>query len=139
MKNKILVILYILTNTILSNAQNPVLWGYADQGGQHSYGIILNYNITTGTETDKYDFAGSPGDGQFPLCALIKANNGLLYGLTQGGGAYNEGTIFSYNISTGAETDLHDFGSSTDGQGPPDALIQASDGLLYGMTQNGGT
>ncbi len=43
------------------------------------------------------------------------------------------------NISTGKETVLHTFGSGTDGINPLGSLIQASNGLLYGMTYWGGT
>jgi len=48
------------------------------------------------------------------------------------------GTIFSYNIYSGAYQVLHNFGSGTDGNAPENALIQASNGLLYGTTGSGG-
>jgi hypothetical protein len=53
---------------------------------------------------------------------------------------YGAGTIISYDISTGEITDLHDFGNGNDadGRSPLGSLMQASNGLLYGITWLGG-
>jgi uncharacterized repeat protein (TIGR03803 family) len=139
MKNYFPFFLFLFAiTTLLCHAQNPTLWGMTYQGGQQNYGMIFNYNATTDIETDIHDF-GSDTDGKYCTVSLIRANNGLLYGLTPLGGANNAGIIFSYNISTGNYTDLHDFGSGTDGVAPRGLLIQVSDSLLYGITQDGGT
>jgi uncharacterized repeat protein (TIGR03803 family) len=54
-------------------------------------------------------------------------------------GTYGFGTIFQLNQS-GTLTTLHNFsGVGTDGAEPVGALVQASDGNLYGTTVNGGT
>ena len=48
--------------------------------------------------------------------------------------------MFSYNITSGAFNDLHDFRSVTqDGIQPEGTLLQATDGNLYGMTTTGGS
>jgi uncharacterized repeat protein (TIGR03803 family) len=117
---------------------DSVLYGMSYDGGLNSIGTIFSYNINTGMEQDIHDF-GYANDGYRPTGSLIQAGNGLLYGMTQGGGAANDsGIIFSYNITTGIETVLHNFGGGGDGTAPYGSLFQAKDGLLYGMTADGG-
>ena len=121
----------------LIQANNNLIYGMTGEGGTDGYGTIFNYNISTDTETYIYDFA-SGADGIAPQGSLIQANNGLLYGMTTAGGTYGAGTIFNYNISIGKDSVLHDFGSGIDGENPNGSLFQASNGLLYGMTSEGG-
>jgi len=123
----------------LCRAQNPILWGKPSYGGANHKGTIFSYNTSTGKDTDLHNF-GSSADGQVPYGSLIRASNGLLYGMTVLGGVNPGGTIFSYNISTGAEIVLHDFYSfPDDGFNPYGSLLQAKDNLLYGMTSLGGS
>ena len=49
------------------------------------------------------------GTGYQPTGALIKASNGLLYGMTSGGGASGNGVLFKYNTITNTQTKLFDF------------------------------
>ncbi len=76
--------------------------------------------------------------------ALVQATNGSLYGATRFGGHYCEGpfdngcgTLFKITLS-GKVTSLHDFcetvGHCLDGAQPYSAMIQATNGNLYGMT-----
>ncbi len=121
----------------LIQANNGLLYGMTEEGGAYGYGIIFTYNISTGKETDIYDFRGGTTDGEYPFGSLIRANNGLLYGMTEEGGAVDFGIIFSYNILTGIENDIHDF-KGTEGAYPNGSFIQSGNGLLYGMTPEGG-
>jgi uncharacterized repeat protein (TIGR03803 family) len=121
----------------LMQADNGLLYGTTESGGSSNSGILFSYNILTGGETDIHDF-GKGTDGAFPRGSLIQANNGLLYGITFEGGAVKKGIIFSYDISDSVEINIHDFGTGTDGSFPVSSLIQASNGLLYGMTNAGG-
>lgn len=120
-------------------ASNGLIYGMTSGGGNNHFsgGVIFSYNISDDSETVVHDF-GHFNDGEFPFSSLIQTSNGLLYGVTYEGGTDSAGTIFSFNISSGAETDLHDFGTGTDGRSPIGALIQATNGLLYGMTTEGG-
>ena len=61
----------------------------------------------------------------------------MLYGMTQVGGTNNKGVIFQYNPTTGILTKKIDFIVSN-GSYPMGSLAQASDSMLYGMTQSGG-
>ena len=90
-----------------------------------------------GQYTKLLDFAGvANGDSAFG--SLMQASNGMLYGMTYGGGANNLGVLFQYNPSTSAYTKKLDFAGTTNGSNPAGSLMQASDGMLYGMTWTGG-
>ncbi|MHB8261931.1 MAG: choice-of-anchor tandem repeat GloVer-containing protein [Bacteroidia bacterium] len=73
-----------------------------------------------------------------PQGYLVQASDGMLYGMTYYGGANNDGVLFQYNPSTSTYTDKFDFGGANDGYYPQGDLMQASDGMLYGMTSAGG-
>jgi uncharacterized repeat protein (TIGR03803 family) len=122
----------------LIQANNGLLYGMTYSGGTNDSGTIFSYNILTGKDSVLHNFGSGTADGQYPYGSLIQASDTLLFGMTYSGGANGEGIIFSYNISTGVETDVHDFGSGNDGYNPKGSLMQASDGLLYGMTYAGG-
>ncbi len=61
-----------------------------------------------------------------------------LWGMTFGGGANNMGVLFHYDASTNIYTTKIDFDGLTTGSYPMGSLMQASDGMLYGMTNSGG-
>jgi len=93
-----------------------------------------------GSESVAYSFGASSTDAAKPYGTLIQASDGNLYGLTQSGGTYGEGTIFQFNPTTKTETVLYSFGaSSSDGAQPKSSLLQASNGNFYGTTTSGGT
>src|SRR5208337_2198340 len=78
---------------------------------------------------------GSP-DGAYPVAGLVRDGAGNLYGTTDNGGTYGNGTVFKVDTS-GQETVLYSFNGGTDGAGPV-GLIQDSHGNLYGTTEEGG-
>ena len=127
----------LLITTLFCKAQ-PILWGMTYDGGRDSMGTLFNYDVSVHTYNLVHNFNGST-DGGMPQGALIKANNGLLYGMAQVGGAYGYGTLFSYSIPSHQLTTLHDFGNGTDGAYPYGTLLQASNGIIYGLTGSGGT
>ncbi|MGA2177039.1 MAG: choice-of-anchor tandem repeat GloVer-containing protein [Verrucomicrobiota bacterium] len=81
-----------------------------------------------------YWFTGG-NDGGFPNGLTLGAN-GVLYGTTQGGGAYHDGTVFSVTTN-GAFTTLVSF-NLTNGSSPGAALAPGADGNFYGVTASGG-
>jgi uncharacterized repeat protein (TIGR03803 family) len=101
------------------------------------------FKITpSGTLATLYSFCsqGECTDGMYPLAALIQGTDGYLYGTTSGGGANGEGTIFKITPS-GKLTALYSLCSQSgcsDGASPQAALIQATNGDLYGTTMSGG-
>ncbi len=112
------------------------LYGTTELGGSHGYGTVFSVNPTTGAEAVVYSFAGDP-DGYIPVGSVMDVK-GTLYGTTENGGSYNDGTVFALDLSSGAETVLHSFGSGSDGDYPNASLIHVG-GVLYSTTKAGGT
>jgi uncharacterized repeat protein (TIGR03803 family) len=82
-------------------------------------------------------------DGAYPDAGVIQARDGNFYGTTSEGGKYGYsrlrrgyGTIFKITPG-GTLTSLHSF-DLTDGADPQAALVQGTDGYLYGTTLQGG-
>jgi len=103
------------------------------------------FKITpAGTLTTLYSFCSQAGcpDGDSPQARLVQGTDGSFYGSTVYGGsnATNGGTVFKIT-PFGQLTTLYSFCSQTDcadGSQPLEALIQASDGNFYGVTDGGG-
>ena len=79
-------------------------------------------------------------DGSAPLSNLIRDTEGNLFGTTLGGGAANQGVLFSVDTSD-IETVLYNFCSlknCTDGAGPTGSPIRDAAGNFYGTTEYGG-
>jgi uncharacterized repeat protein (TIGR03803 family) len=104
-------------------------------GGQYGNGTV-NKVGPDGTETLLHSFAGG-NDGAYPEAALIQSTDGNLYGTTSGGGASGNGTVFRITPA-GDLTNLYSFAGGVDASSPVTALVQASDGNLYGTTSGGG-
>jgi uncharacterized repeat protein (TIGR03803 family) len=111
------------------------LYGATTAGGVNGTGVVFRIN-TSGVETVLYAF-GTGSDAQQPYGSLLQGSDGNFYGTSLAGGANGQGTVFRITPS-GTETVLHSFGSGTDGIAPRGALIQGTDGNLYGVTSQGG-
>jgi uncharacterized repeat protein (TIGR03803 family) len=124
------------------------LYGFTIEGGANTksgspnYGTI--FKITTaGVFTSLYSFCAltNCADGYSPS-GILQATDGNFYGATAEGGAsdYGDGTLFKFT-SAGVLTTLHDFcpnGEHCDDGEYPEALVQATDGNFYGVTNEGG-
>jgi uncharacterized repeat protein (TIGR03803 family) len=114
---------------------NGVLYGTTETGGTASTGTVFRISRDgTGFSVLK-SFQGN--DGASPFAGLFLSTNGTLFGTTRGGGTSRFGTIFSVNADGTGFSVLHNFLGGQDGMNPQNALIQASDGALYGVTPNG--
>jgi uncharacterized repeat protein (TIGR03803 family) len=109
---------------------------YAAEG----YGTIFKMTPDGGVTT-LHTFSGT--DGSWPVASLMEASNGHFYGTTSQGGPASSicvstgcGTVFEITPE-GMLTTLHSF-SGPDGLSPSGALVQGSDGNLYGTTSGGG-
>jgi len=122
-------------NGNLLMAGNSIFYGLTYSGGVYNNGVIFSFDTTTATYTKLFDFNDTLGS--LPNGSLIQAANGKLYGLTQTGGKYGAGIVFSFNITTDSVSDIHDF-DGRDGGFPNGNLLQAYDGKLYGLTTEGG-
>jgi uncharacterized repeat protein (TIGR03803 family) len=126
----------------LVQATNGYLYGTTTIGGAYGNGTV--FKITpSGTLTTLYNFCAQSGcpDGGDSLTGLVQATNGDLYGTTYLDGANGGGTVFKITPA-GTLTTLHSFcaqANCADGFYPDSALVQATDGNLYGTTSSGGT
>jgi len=132
----------------LVQAANGDLYGttfgnpYDGGGANGPFGTV--FKITpNGILTTLYSFCSQANctDGGSPTAGLVQATNGDLYGTTAGGGnLVGAGTVFRITPS-GALTTLYTFCAQyrcPDGEGPAGALVQATNGDLYGTTFGGG-
>jgi uncharacterized repeat protein (TIGR03803 family) len=102
-----------------------------------SAGAVLTvFAVSTGgtTMAALHAFTGG-ADGGVPN-GLVLGTNGLLYGTTQNGGLYGDGTIFC--LSNGMLTTLVSF-NGTNGANPWASLTQGTNGSFYGTTRLGGS
>ena len=106
-------------------------------GGTNSAGVIFCYNPIDSTYTPLHYFDNTMLGNGPEENELIQASDGKLYGTTTNGGAYNNGVIFSFDVSTGVYSDIYDF-DSLQGYDPAAGVIQATNGLLYGTNTRGG-
>ena len=101
--------------------------------------LLVGYPNLTGAQTVQivHDFFLS---GIFPYASVIEGSDGALYGTTTIGGGSQEGTIFKVNKDGTNFTQLKGFSCSLDLDGcrPFGALIEGTDGYLYGTTSEGG-
>jgi uncharacterized repeat protein (TIGR03803 family) len=79
-------------------------------------------------------------NGSAAYAPLVQATNGKLYGTTNQGGSYGEGTVFAITPG-GTLTSLYSFCAQAgcpDGDDLVAGLIEDSNGILYGTTEHGG-
>jgi uncharacterized repeat protein (TIGR03803 family) len=123
----------------LVEATDGNFYGTTSERGGGGYGTL--FRITPGgTLTTLHNFCSQFGcpDGATLASPLIQASDGNLYGTTVYGGStsYGDGTVFKITLD-GALTTLYSFGL-LDGAFPDGALLQASDGNIYGTAAGGG-
>jgi len=120
----------------LVQATDGMLYGTTSSGGAHGKGVLFQYNPITSSYSKKFDFDGT--NGISPRTSLVQANDGMLYGMTYEGGANYIGVVFQYDPVTSTCIKKFDFDGTPNGCLPYGSLIQAADGMLYGMAARGG-
>ena len=129
----------------LIQAANGNFYGTTSVGGNCATSTCLGgtiFEITpAGALTTLYSFCSvaNCADGEGPGASLVRASDGNLYGTTGGGGTENSaGTIFE-TTPTGAVNTVYNFclPRNCGGSSVPGGLIQATDGIFYGMTYGG--
>jgi len=134
----------VLHNFNSTNGSNPIgsliqgadgaLYGMTNYGGSSIYGTIFKINADGSGHSVLYNFT----NGASPYGSLIQGADGALYGMTYQGGSSGYGTVFKINPDGSGHTVLHNF-NNMNGSYPLGSLIYGSDGVLYGMTQRGGS
>ena len=112
------------------------LYGVTTYGGGFDGGTV--FMVTpAGIETVLYSFGTLSSDGYYPGGNLVMDKRGNLYGTTNSGGAYDEGTVYKL-APDGTETTLYNFGSqSGDGAYTQAGLVRGTKGNLYGVNEAG--
>lgn len=133
--------------TALTAGPNGVYYGTTDNGGATGNGTVFvlippSSGQSGWTEKIIHAFSGAP-DGAQPSSGLLAGANGVLYGVTGGGGPNGAGVAFSLTppaAGQGAwtETILYSFNGRGDGKAPFGTLVADPNGVLYGSTAGGG-
>jgi len=119
------------------DASAGVLFGATRSGGVNGLGTIFRINLDGSGYAILKSFNGT--DGEAPQAAVTLGLNGVLYGTTYFGGANKVGTVFKINKDGSGFASLRSFeDASTDGKQPNAALVQDSNGVLYGTAYAGG-
>jgi uncharacterized repeat protein (TIGR03803 family) len=124
----------------LVDGKNGNFYGTTYSGGAGGSGTVFSVSPSGGfTTLYSFGVAGAAAsDGANPQAALLLAADGNLYGTTRLGGSNGKGTVFQISSGGNYKT-LYSFGSaSDDGANPQAALVQGSDGNLYGTTSSRG-
>ena len=121
----------------LIQATDGKLYGMTSAGGANNNGVLFQFDPTSSGYVKMADF-NSPIKGSYPTGSLMQATDGKLYGMTNHGGANDIGVLFQYDPLISVYTRKLDFAGNSNGSYPRGSLIQATDGKLYGMTNQGG-
>lgn len=117
-------------------------YGTCEHGGNNSNSTGTFFKVTpTGTLTVLHSFDGTfsgTTDGCYPLGLPVQASDGNFYGTTFECGVNDAGIIYKITPA-GVFSVVHAFAfGSVDGNQPEGALIQGSDGNLWGTLSFGG-
>lgn len=119
--------------TTLVPGTNGDLYGVTAAAGAYGQGSIFMLS-PEGSFTNLYSFTGG-ADGGAPTGTLLLAGDGNFYGLTTSGLTNTNGGIFKL-AADGTVTNLYQFTGGADGYAPVGALVQGTDGELYGATEH---
>ncbi|MFW6289351.1 MAG: choice-of-anchor tandem repeat GloVer-containing protein [Mariniphaga sp.] len=121
----------------MTEYEEGVFYGTTTTGFAPSFGMIYRFESATGGFTKVADFDGT-NTGKDAPGKMVLAPNGMLYGMTASGGAYDNGVLFEFDPVTETLTKKFDFNGQENGGEPLGSLILCSDGDLYGITSMGG-
>ncbi|GAB5557778.1 MAG: hypothetical protein SchgKO_19910 [Schleiferiaceae bacterium] len=103
--------------------------------GYFGNGYVVNYDYSTQTYTDSIVFSKST-IGRNPLGTMVRTDDGKFWGVCQEGGKYDLGTLWQYIPMTNELSVVFDFNDTINT--PSGYLTVAPNGLIYGLTANGG-
>lgn len=123
----------------LTTGPDGRLYGLTERGGTMNFGAAFRAQIsldgTSATVTTLASFTVT--NGMLPLGGLTLGGDGLFYGTTSKGGAF-EGTVFQMTPAGAVTTLAHFTDRDSTGTGPAGALVIDDDGRLWGTACGGG-
>ena len=114
-----------------------LLYGMCQHGGiSNGLGILFSFDTSNNSYSILHEFSDPTGSN--PYGSLIQSVNNypVMYGMTFNGGSYGAGTIFSFDPSDGTYSVIKNFLDLSVASNPMGDLVEATDGLLYGMTSS---
>jgi uncharacterized repeat protein (TIGR03803 family) len=114
----------------LMQAADGKLYGLTQNDCTHHSGTIFSYDMGTMVYAPLFNLPTYA----HPLGGLVEATPGVLYGLTFNDSINHCGSLFSFNIADSIYAVQYYFTGSHSNS----SLMQASDGLLYGLLSDGG-
>jgi uncharacterized repeat protein (TIGR03803 family) len=122
----------------LAASDDGTLYGTTHYGGGDGLGTAFRIAADGSFETI-HAFDDSDSQGGIPSSTrVIVASDGVLYGTRSAGGANGGGSVFAMTPA-GSRTNLVDFSTAyTEPRTPSAALLEGTDGALYGTTVYGG-
>jgi uncharacterized protein (TIGR02145 family) len=131
---------YDQTGSLVRN-DNGKLYGITSDGGydetnNNVHGVLFEWDPAMYTYTIRHYF--DVVNGNYPCGSLMRAGNGKLYGMTSGGGTFDDGVIFEFDPATGIYVKKAEFNGTENGKQPNGGLVQAENGKFYGTTGSGG-
>jgi len=123
----------------LVQASNGNFYSTTQDGGTAGEGTI--YQVTTGLAvTILHNFGSVFGDCTYPGAGMLLATDGNYYGSASDGGGKGDGCLFNTSTS-GTYKGLFSFNNTSNGtqMSPLAPPVQLTSGLLYGVTEFGGT
>lgn len=134
----------------LSDSYRGLMYGTSRGDGCNSNGALYSFNLTDSTLTVLHQFTNANLDGRYPQGSPVVGGDGLLWGATYFGGAYQNlnnwntnsgyGIVYTYNLDSNVFTTVYSFTPNPhDGRYPAGSLLAAPDHMLYGVTWNGGS
>jgi len=116
------------------------LYGTTFWGGSSGDGTVFKLNLDGSGYRVLHNFEAGFGDGWAPSASVMQASDGYLYGTTEYGGSDGVGTVFKLNTDGSGYGVLHSFSTNEDaGQYPQSAVVQGSNGTLYGTAASSGS
>lgn len=116
----------------LVDGNDGAFYGTTIGGGSSNVGTVFRLAKDGSAYAVLKSFTGP--DGAYPEAGLVLGTNGSLFGTTYAGGMSNLGTVFSLGRNGSGFALLHSFLGASDSANPRAALIEGSDGALYGTT-----
>lgn len=115
---------------------NGIFYGTTWSGGDYNSGVFFTVT-SAGTYSVLYSLLNN---GYGSRWAVTEGSDHNIYGANPAGGNYGGGTFYSY--IEGTVTSLYSFcqeSGCTDGSGPQGVMLEATNGVFYGTTYNGGS